>query len=65
MISITTSAIEQIKLSASQGDMEALPLRIARCRDFVGQFAGVRFNIQNWNFQNPPLIHATAPSFLA
>ena len=29
MISLTTSAIEQIKLSASQGGMESMPLRVA------------------------------------
>ena len=38
MISLSTSALEQIKLSAAQGDMEALPLRIAIKEQDDGSF---------------------------
>ena len=38
MISLTTTALEQIKLSATQGDMESLPLRIAIKEQDDGSF---------------------------
>ena len=38
MISVTTSALEQIKLSANQGEMGSLPLRIAIKEQDDGSF---------------------------
>ena len=38
MISLTTTALEQIKLSAAHGDMESLPLRIAIKEQDDGSF---------------------------
>lgn len=38
MISLSTSALEQIKLSADQGGMESLPLRIAIKEQDDGSF---------------------------
>ncbi len=38
MISLTATALEQIKLSATQGDMESLPLRIAIKEQDDGSF---------------------------
>ena len=38
MISLTATALEQIKLSATQGDMKALPLRIAIKQQDDGSF---------------------------
>lgn len=38
MISLTSSALEQIKLSATQGDMGSLPLRIAIKEQDDGSF---------------------------
>ena len=38
MISVTTSALEQIKLSATQGEMGATPLRIAIKEQDDGSF---------------------------
>lgn len=38
MVKLTTRAIEQIKLSAEQGDMQAIPLRIAIKKQDDGSF---------------------------
>ncbi|MCP4387817.1 MAG: Fe-S cluster assembly protein HesB [Gammaproteobacteria bacterium] len=38
MISVTTAALEQIKLSASEGEMASLPLRIAIKEQDDGSF---------------------------
>jgi len=38
MISLTTAALEQIKLSANQGEMDSLPLRIAIKEQDDGSF---------------------------
>ena len=38
MISLTATALEQIKLSATQGDMKSLPLRIAIKQQDDGSF---------------------------
>ena len=38
MISLTTSALEQIKQSAAQGDMQSIPLRVAIKEQDDGSF---------------------------
>lgn len=38
MISLTTAALEQIKLSAAQGKMESMPLRVAIKKQDDGSF---------------------------